>query len=95
MLPLGEISKKLELLNGWSLEIDSIVKDFEFSDFKSALEFVNSVGEIAERENHHPDILINFNKVRLSLTTNLEHGLTSRDFEVAGEIDKIKTTEKI
>lgn len=89
MIPLGEISKKLKLLNSWSLEIDSIVKDFEFSDFKSALGFVNSVGEIAEKENHHPDILINFNKVRLSLTTDLEHGLTSKDFEVAGEIDKI------
>jgi len=89
MLPLGLISEYLSKINNWALEESSIVKDFTFGNFKQALEFVNKVGEVAEKHNHHPGIVINYNLVRLSLTTHLEHGLTSKDFEVAVDIDKI------
>ena len=75
MLTLGEISNYMTTLIGWSLEGGSITKSFMFSNFKEALNFVNSVGEIAEKHNHHPDILINYNEVRLSLTTHSESGL--------------------
>jgi 4a-hydroxytetrahydrobiopterin dehydratase len=89
MLPLGEISRRLESLKDWALEGDIIVKDFSFKDFKEALEFVNMVGLESEKQEHHPDITISYNKVRLSLRTHEENGLTSKDFELAEEIDKI------
>lgn len=89
MLPLGLINDYMRKLSNWALEGDLIVKDFTFGNFRQALEFVNKVGEIAEKHNHHPDITISYNKVRLTLTTHFEHGLTSKDFEVAEEIDKL------
>jgi len=90
MLTLGIVQEKMEKLKNWALERDTIVKDFSFKDFKEALDFVNKIGEIAERHGHHPDIVISYNKVRLSLTTHSEKGLTSKDFEVAEDIDKIE-----
>lgn len=89
MLNLGQISSEMEGLRDWSLESDSINKVVSFASFKEAMEFVNKVGDVAEKFNHHPDILISFTQVRLQLTTHDEHGLTRKDFEVAREIDKI------
>ena len=88
MLTLQEIQDEMKLLKDWSLETSSITKDFSFKDFKEALDFVNKVGEIAERLQHHPDIMINYNNVRLNLTTHSEKGLTKKDFDAAREIDK-------
>lgn len=89
MITLGEIQRLMQKLDNWALEEQCIVKDYSFSNFEEAMDFVNKVGEIAERLNHHPDILISYNKVRVSLTTYSEKGLTHKDFEAAGEIDKI------
>jgi len=89
MLSLGEINQELSTLNGWSLEGSSISKNFTFSNFKESIDFVNNVGEIAEKNEHHPDIIINYNQVRLSLTTHSENGLTRKDFQLAKEIDMI------
>jgi len=90
MLTLAIVQERMAKLNNWALEGETIVKDFSFGNFKESLEFVNKVGEIAERNNHHPDIVISYSTVRLSLTTHSEKGLTSKDFEVAEEIDKIE-----
>lgn len=89
MLTLKEIQEQMKELKDWSLDFSSISKDFIFKDFKESLEFVNKVGELAEKMQHHPDIMINYNIVRLSLTTHSEKGLSKLDFEVAREIDKI------
>ena len=89
MLTLQEISKEMLTLKDWSFESSSIVKDFSFANFKEALEFVNKIGEISEKNNHHPDILITYNFVRVTLTTHSIKGLTPKDFDVAREIDKI------
>lgn len=86
---LQEINKEMAELNGWSLTGSSIEKNFSFGNFKEAIAFVNSVGEIAEDKNHHPDIMISYDQVRLSLTTHSEKGLSKKDFEVAREIDKL------
>jgi len=88
-MPLGLIAENLKKLNNWSLEMNSIAREFTFKDFKEALEFVNKVGEIAEERQHHPDILLTYGKVRISSTTHSEGGLTSKDFELAQEIDKL------
>ena len=90
MITLGEIQRRMQNLNNWALEEQSIVKDYSFPSFKEALDFVNKVGIIAEKQNHHPDILISYNKVRLILTTHSEKGLTEKDFKVAEEIDKVE-----
>mgnify|MGYP001559793572 CR=1 FL=1 len=89
MLPLAIINERMAALRDWGLEGDCIVKDFIFNSHKEAMEFVNKVSEIAEKYNHHPGILIDYTNVRLSLTTHSERGLTSKDFEVAEEIDKL------
>jgi 4a-hydroxytetrahydrobiopterin dehydratase len=94
MLTLSEINEAMSGLNDWSLELNSLSKIFSFGDFKAALEFVNKVGEIAEGLGHHPDITLNYDQVRLSLTTHAEGGLTKKDFEVAREIDKLLTEVK-
>jgi 4a-hydroxytetrahydrobiopterin dehydratase len=89
MLTLAEINQEMSSLEGWSLEGSSISKSFEFTNFKESLDFMNKVGEQAEKLNHHPDVLINFNIVRLSLSTHSEGGLTRKDFQLAKEIDMI------
>ena len=89
MLSLLDIQKKMGKLRNWALDGEAIVKDKVFRDFKEAMVFVNKVAEIAENKNHHPSILINYNAVRMNLTTHEARGLTSIDFEVAEEIDKI------
>ncbi len=90
MMTLGDIQSKMQHLNNWALEENCIVKDFSFKDFKESLAFVNKIAEIAEKMNHHPDILISYNKVRVSAVTHSEKGLSERDFSLADEIDKIQ-----
>ncbi|MBI5804018.1 4a-hydroxytetrahydrobiopterin dehydratase [Candidatus Pacearchaeota archaeon] len=89
MLNLKKIQDAMSELDNWSLEPDSISKNFQFNNFKESLEFLNKVGEIAEKLNHHPDVIINYNVVKLSLSTHSEKGLTEKDFETAKEIDKL------
>jgi 4a-hydroxytetrahydrobiopterin dehydratase len=70
----------------WSREGDSLVSEFEFEDFGGAMEFVNRVAEIAEAADHHPDIDVRWNKVRLALSTHSEGGITSKDLDLARSI---------
>lgn len=67
-----------------------IVRAFKFPDFKSALAFVNRVGELAEQQGHHPDILLGWGKVEITLWTHAVDGLTESDFVLAAKIDEIK-----
>jgi len=77
-------------LNGWLLINDHhIEKEFTFPDFKSALQFVNLVGEIADLENHHPDIVLAWGKVVVSIWTHKIDGLHENDFIMASKIDTI------
>ncbi len=60
------------------------------ADFKSALDFVNKVGAEAESMDHHPDILMHsWNKVKISVNTHTEGGVTEKDFSLAGKIEEI------
>ena len=89
-----EIQGKLRAVPGWELiKNKAIQKKFTFANFKDALTFVNKVGELAEQSNHHPDITINYNKVSLSVTTHDAGGLTTKDFDLAGHIEKIGKVE--
>ena len=75
----------------WKESGDTLEKTFRFKDFKVALSFVNDVGQIAERMNHHPDICIqNYNEVMISTTTHNEgHVVTQKDHKLAHAIDSI------
>ena len=77
--------------NNWIEENNALEKTFEFRDFKEALAFVNRVGEIAERMQHHPDVGIkDYKKVWISTTTHDDgNTITVKDRELAEEIDKV------
>lgn len=89
-LNLARIQERMSALNDWSLDINMLVKEKTCQDFKEALWYTNKVGELAEKHNHHPVILINYTQVRISLTTHEEKGLTDKDFDLAEAIDKIQ-----
>ncbi|MAG27363.1 4a-hydroxytetrahydrobiopterin dehydratase [Candidatus Pacearchaeota archaeon] len=89
MASLGYIQERMGKLKDWALESNAIVKDFEFKDFKEVIMFFNNVAEIAEKMEHHPDFVIGYDKVRVSLSSHEEGELTSKDFDVAEEVDKI------
>jgi 4a-hydroxytetrahydrobiopterin dehydratase len=73
----------------WRRDGNSIVRDYELADFIAAIEVVQRVARQAEQANHHPDILVHgWNKVRLTLSTHSEGGLTAADFALAERIDE-------
>jgi len=84
-----ELKQALRKIPEWDMVGKAIERTVEFDDFLGAIDFVEQVAEIAEEEEHHPDINIRYNKVTLSLSTHDESGLTSRDFEVAERIDNL------
>ncbi len=72
----------------WRQEGETLVRDYEFKDFVSAMAFVNRVADAAEEVNHHPDILVHhWNQVRLTLTTHSQGRLTDNDRAMAQRID--------
>lgn len=82
-----EIERALGELGGWKREGKAIVKLFDLRSFKAALAFVNTVGELAERADHHPDILVEYSKVTLRLTSHDAGGVTQRDLRLARQVD--------
>ncbi|MGI8457684.1 MAG: 4a-hydroxytetrahydrobiopterin dehydratase [Propionibacteriaceae bacterium] len=88
-LSTEEITRQVEDLEDWRLEADELVAEFEFDDFVGSLAFVNQVGEIAEELNHHPDIDIRWNKVKLALTDHAAGGISQKDVEAAHQISSL------
>src|SRR6516165_6506020 len=74
----------------WTREGDELTATVKLHDFAAALEFVNAVGAAAEAANHHPDIDIRWNKVRLALSTHDSGGITLLDLALAGAIDRMR-----
>ena len=87
----AEIAARLSGLEGWGEGADaSITREFSFADFAAAVAFVNRVAQAAEEQNHHPDILIHgWNKVRLTLSTHSEGGVTEADFQLAARLGSL------
>ena len=74
----------------WKTENDKLVKEFVFSNFINAVEFVNKIVPLAEKLDHHPDIYIHsYKKVRIELFTHSKGKITEKDYDLAKEIDKI------
>ena len=83
------IERRMADFEDWVLMGESLQRTFGFDDFAGAMVFVNSVAELAERLQHHPDIMIRYSKVTLTLTTHDAGGLSERDFEFARAIDEV------
>jgi len=74
----------------WSvIDEHHIVRTYKFPDFKSALEFVNRIGAIAEEQGHHPDMMLSWGKVEVTTWTHKVNGLTESDFILAAKIDRL------
>lgn len=87
----GENLRKLALqLPAWQVkEEHHIVRTYEFPDFKKALAFTNKVGDLAEHEGHHPDILLRWGAVTITIWTHKIDGLTESDFILAAKVDML------
>jgi 4a-hydroxytetrahydrobiopterin dehydratase len=89
VLSREDIDRQIAGLSGWKYDGQAIVKQYKFSSFPTAIEFVNRLVPLAESADHHPDITINYSKVTLSYATHSEGGVTNKDFEGARAADKI------
>jgi len=97
LLTQKEIDHHLEPLSAWELVGHEITRTFTRKNFVEAIEFVDTVAELAEEADHHPDILIHgWNNVTITLSTHSEGGLTEKDFELASKIEaKARETEDV
>jgi 4a-hydroxytetrahydrobiopterin dehydratase len=86
-LSKDEVKARLKEVQGWELDGDELKRKFKFDDFAGSMAFVNRVDELAEAADHHPDISIKYNRVKLTLSTHSEGGITGKDFALAAEID--------
>lgn len=73
----------------WQIQNNHLIRQFQFKNFKEALDFTNKVGIIAESQAHHPDIYLSWAKVELKITTHSIQNLTENDFILAAHIDKL------
>lgn len=86
----AQASAWLAELAGWAAEGDRLRREWRLRDFAAALAFVNAVAEVAERENHHPDLLLHgWNRVTVTTWTHSAGGLSENDFVLAAKIDRL------
>jgi len=93
-IPIKESIRRLlrETVNeskGWSDSKQKLERTFKFKDFNESMGFVNKVAKIAESQNHHPDIKINYNKVKLSITDHEKGGVSDKCHKLVKDIDKL------
>ena len=89
LLSDDEIKRRLDGLEGWSRDADSLQREFRFDDFQGSIDFVNRITPPAEEMNHHPDLSISWNRVVVSLSTHSQGGITENDFELAARISEL------
>ena len=90
----SEIHKYLKKIDGWDVKNDKnqsffLIKEFKFNNFIESQNFVNKVGDIAEKEKHHPDISFGWGYCKIKIFTHAIKGLAESDFILAAKIDKI------
>ena len=90
----NEIHKYLKKVDGWDVKSNNdksfyLIKDFKFKNFQDSQKFVNKVGNLAEEENHHPDIYFGWGYCKVKIFTHAIKGLAESDFILAAKIDKI------
>ena len=90
VLKQAELQQQLRQLPGWQTDGKQLVCTVQFQDFVAAIAFVNRLVDPAEQTAHHPDLLITFNKIKISLTTHDAGGITPLDTELAAKISQLK-----
>ncbi len=90
LLDDDQITKALTGLGGWGRAGDAIEREFELKDFVGSVDFVNRIVPVAEDMNHHPDLAISWNKVKVTISTHSEGGLTTNDFELAQRLEELE-----
>jgi 4a-hydroxytetrahydrobiopterin dehydratase len=80
-----EVEHYVRSLPGWSLGDGFIEKEFRFKSYVEGLAFANGIGQVAEEQNHHPDILIRWRRVKITLSTHSVKGLSENDFILAAK----------
>lgn len=88
LLTQQEIDGFLRANPKWKLKDGELIREWTFNDFNLAIAFVNRVAAMADAANHHPDIDIRYNRVRLSLTSHDAGGVTSRDLKIAETLNQ-------
>ena len=91
---ISEIHKYQKKVDGWDVKkseknIYFLEKNFKFKNFLNSQNFINKVGEVSERENHHPDISFGWGYAKVEITTHAIEGLSENDFILAAKIDHI------
>ncbi len=86
-LSADQVKENLNDLPSWSLNGDSLQRTFRFEDFVGSMAFVKKIAGLAEKMKHHPDIMIRYNKVTLTLSTHDAGGITENDFTLARATD--------
>jgi 4a-hydroxytetrahydrobiopterin dehydratase len=82
-----DVEKGLATLPGWARNGDEIVKEFEFDGFGDAIAFVVRLAFRADKADHHPDLDVRYNRVRVALSTHSEGGITAKDLGLAAEAE--------
>ena len=85
----GEAKDLLKSLSGWSVEDGKLVKLYPFSNYYKTMAFVNSLAWISHREDHHPDLMVGYNKCRVEYSTHAIGGLSENDFICAAKADSL------
>lgn len=83
-----KIQEYLKEVTNWSIKEGKLHRDFKFKNFKEAIDFINKIADLAEKENHHPDFTLHsWNKVSVTLYTHVIKGLSENDFILAAKIN--------
>ena len=88
-LDKSQILALLKQLDGWEVDQERLLREFHFADYKSTLLFVNAIGWLAERENHHPDLEVGYVRVKVAYSTHDVGGLSRNDFICAAKIEAL------
>lgn len=90
IIPIEQLENYLADMKHWFIEGSTITKNYVFPNFKDAINFVNKIADLAEKENHHPDIKIfNYRNVTISLSTHSVGGVTEKDIKFAKSVDSL------
>jgi 4a-hydroxytetrahydrobiopterin dehydratase len=88
-LTAKDTNLRLKAVPDWSKRAKTICRIFKFDGFLTSIAFVRRIAKQAQKNNHHPDIDIRFDKVTLTLTTHDEGGITEKDFSLARQCDEV------
>lgn len=90
-LTAAECEDLLKQVSGWNIEDGNkkISKGYKFSDFMQAMSLANEIAQLAEEENHHPDLLVRWGELKIEIWTHKVDGLTENDFILASKIDRL------